>query len=133
MPQMGWNKPLVDLLVLSACRTALGDREAELGFGGIAFQSGVRSVLASLWYVSDVGTLSLMQEFYTQLQTAPTRSEALRQAQIAMARGKVTLKEGMLQTVRGELPLPPELQALGTIDLSHPYYWSAFTMIGNPW
>ncbi|MCS6815277.1 MAG: CHAT domain-containing protein, partial [Cyanobacteria bacterium] len=133
IPQMGWNKPLVDLLVLSACRTALGDREAELGFGGIAFQSGVRSVLASLWYVSDIGTLSLMQEFYSQLQTTPTRAEALRQAQIAMARGNVTLKAGTLQTVRGQIPIPPELQALGDIDLSHPYYWSAFTMIGNPW
>jgi CHAT domain-containing protein len=29
--------------------------------------------------------------------------------------------------------LPPELQPLQERDLSHPYYWAAFTTIGNPW
>jgi CHAT domain-containing protein len=61
------NDPPVDLLVLSACRTALGDKEAELGFAGFALQAGVKSVLASLWYVSDLGTLGFMSEFYHQL------------------------------------------------------------------
>ncbi|MFZ9740182.1 MAG: CHAT domain-containing protein, partial [Prochlorotrichaceae cyanobacterium] len=58
----------VELLVLSACRTALGNEEAELGFAGLAVQAGVKTSLASLWYVSDEGTLGLMTEFYRQLR-----------------------------------------------------------------
>jgi Uncharacterized protein conserved in bacteria len=58
-------------MVLSACRTALGDEQTELGFAGFAFQAGVKSVLASLWYVSDEGTLALMSEFYQQLKNSP--------------------------------------------------------------
>ena len=65
--EMEWDTPRVELLVLSACRTALGDEQAELGFGGLAVASGVKSALASLWYVSDQGTLGLMTEFYSQL------------------------------------------------------------------
>ncbi|HAA27384.1 MAG TPA: CHAT domain-containing protein, partial [Cyanobacteria bacterium UBA8553] len=33
---LGWTKPSVDLLVLSACRTAVGNEEIELGFAGLA-------------------------------------------------------------------------------------------------
>ncbi len=75
--QLGWNKPPVELLVLSACRTAVGDEEAELGFAGLAVQAGVKSALASLWYVSDEGTLGLMTQFYRQLKVAPIKAEAL--------------------------------------------------------
>ncbi|MEQ9549004.1 MAG: CHAT domain-containing protein [Coleofasciculus sp. G3-WIS-01] len=56
---LGLNNPPVELMVLSACRTALGDEEAELGFTGLAVQAGVKSALGSLWYVSDRGTLGL--------------------------------------------------------------------------
>ncbi|MEQ8540665.1 MAG: CHAT domain-containing protein [Coleofasciculus sp. D1-CHI-01] len=70
-------EPTVELLVLSACRTAVGDEEAELGFAGLAVQAGVKSALGSLWYVSDEATLGLMTEFYRQLETAPIKSEAL--------------------------------------------------------
>lgn len=62
--QLGWNDPPVQLLVLSACRTALGDEQAELGFSGFAVQAGVKSVMGSFWYVSDEGTVGLMTEFY---------------------------------------------------------------------
>jgi CHAT domain-containing protein len=123
----------VDLLVLSACRTALGDEQVELGFAGLAVQSGVKSALASLWNVSDEGTLGLMSEFYQQLEEAPIKAEALRQAQLAMVKGKVRIKGGKLVTSEGEFPLPPELVKLGDRDFSHPYFWSAFTMVGNPW
>lgn len=68
-------------MVLSACRTAIGDKQAELGFGGLAVQSGVKSAVACLWYVSDAGTLALISEFYPQLKTAPIKAEALRPAQ----------------------------------------------------
>ncbi|HEY9859974.1 MAG TPA: CHAT domain-containing protein, partial [Candidatus Obscuribacterales bacterium] len=133
LPDLGWNNPPVQLLVLSSCRTALGDREAELGFAGVAYQAGVKSVLASLWAVDDEGTLALMSEFYQQLKTAPIKTEALRHAQLAMIRGQVQVDQGKLRSSSESMPLPPELAELGTKDLAHPYYWSAFTMIGSPW
>ncbi|MEG4634686.1 CHAT domain-containing protein, partial [Microcoleus sp. AR_TQ3_B6] len=131
--QMGWQNPQIEMLVLSACRTAVGDREAELGFGGLAVQAGVKSALATLWYVSDEGSLALMAEFYAQLKTAPIKTEALRQAQLAMLRREVRVEGGMLHTSFGNLPLPPKLANQGTQNFSHPYYWSGFRMIGNPW
>ncbi len=131
--QAGWGDPPVDLLVLSACQTALGDREAELGFAGLAVQAGVKSALASLWLVSDDGTFGLMTEFYKQLQETTTKSEALRLAQLAMLRGEVRLEGGNLVTPQGTFPLNEELKKLGDRSLSHPYFWSGFTMVGNPW
>jgi CHAT domain-containing protein len=131
--QMGWQSPQIEMLVLSACRTAVGDRDAELGFGGLAVQAGVKSALATLWYVSDEGSLALMAEFYAQLKTAPIKTEALRQAQLAMLRRDVRIEGGMLHTSFGNLPLPPELANQGRQNFSHPYYWSGFRMIGNPW
>lgn len=133
--QLGWNNPPVELLVLSACRTALGSNEAELGFAGFAVQAGVKSALASLWYVSDEGTLGLMTEFYRQLRTAPIKAEALRQAQLAMLKGNVQIVEGQLRGSRGDgIQLPIALaERTETHRLSHPYYWAAFTLIGSPW
>ncbi|MEM6252304.1 MAG: CHAT domain-containing protein [Cyanobacteria bacterium P01_D01_bin.156] len=129
---LGWDSPAVDLLVLSACRTALGDANAEMGFAGIAVASGVKSALASLWTVSDVGTLALMSEFYHQLGEAPTKSGALRTAQLAMLRGNTHLEEKQLPIA--ETQLPEDLQGnLENLDLSHPYFWAGFTLIGNPW
>jgi len=132
--QLSWNNPPVELLVLSACRTALGSEEAELGFAGFAVQAGVKSALASLWSVSDEGTLGLMTEFYRQLELVPIRAEALRQAQLAMVQGRVRIENGRLYDSMGkEITLPPTLADLGSINFRHPYYWAAFTMIGSPW
>ncbi|NJS10297.1 MAG: CHAT domain-containing protein [Microcoleus sp. CSU_2_2] len=139
--KLGWNNPPVELLVLSACRTALGDEKTELGFAGFAFQAGVKSVLASLWYVSDEGTLALMSEFYQQLKTAPIKAEALRQAQIAMIKGQVRIEQGVLRgsfafsskRAGNQMQITPELPSMGDRNLAHPYYWAAFTMIGSPW
>lgn len=138
--QLGWNNPPVELLVLSSCRTALGDEEIELGFAGLAFQAGVKSAVASLWYVSDRGTLALMSEFYHQLKIAPIKAEALRQAQIAMLEGDIRIDSGILSRIstsvkasRGSIALPRELIGAENPNLTHPYYWSAFMMIGSPW
>jgi len=125
--------PPIELLVLSACKTAIGDLEAELGFAGMAVQAGVKTALGSLWYVSDEGTIGLMMSLYGQLKEAPIKAEALRQAQVAMLKGEVHLENGQLVTPVGQFPLPPELAHLSDRKLNHPYYWSAFTMIGNPW
>jgi len=130
-----YESPTVELLVLSACRTAIGDEETELGFAGLAVQAGVKSVLASLWLVSDTGTLGLMTEFYQHLlpggltSREPIKATALQQAQIAMIRGEV--KPGYQKDA-----LPPELaKRLGNenIDATHPSYWAGFTLIGSPW
>ena len=135
--QLGWNKPPVELLVLSACKSAFGDEQAELGFAGLALKTGVKSVVASLWYVSDAGTLGLMTEFYSELKTAPIKAEALRQAQLAMIQGKVRIEGNQIVAVNNNVQLSPELatylqqNVIG--NLSHPFYWAAFSMIGSPW
>ncbi|MGB7440051.1 MAG: CHAT domain-containing protein [Coleofasciculaceae cyanobacterium] len=126
MRELQWDAPQVELLVLSACRTALGDQDAELGFAGLAIQAKVKSALASLWYVSDEGTLGLMTEFYRNLKTAPIKVEALQQAQIAMLKGKLPDPEENISRL-------PVGAALETTDFSHPYYWAAFTVVGNAW
>jgi CHAT domain-containing protein len=131
--QLPWNN--LDLLVLSACRTAVGDKGAEMGFAGVAAKAGVKSVLASLWYVSDEGTLALMTEFYRQLRSAPMKITALQQAQVALLRNQVSFRDGELvrSGQRGGISLPPVLSFAGERTLSHPYYWAAFTLVGNPW
>jgi CHAT domain-containing protein len=133
LSQLGWNNPPVELLVLSACRTALGNEQAELGFAGLAVQAGVKSALGSLWSVSDEGTLGLMTQLYQQLKQAPIKAEALRQAQLAMLRGEMRLKGGQLISGSKSVPLPPELAKQGDKTFEHPYFWAGFTMIGNPW
>ncbi|MFP4103221.1 CHAT domain-containing protein, partial [Coleofasciculus sp.] len=133
MWQLDWHKPTVELLVLSACRTALGDEEAELGFTGLAVQAGVKSALGSLWYVSDEGTLGLMTTFYENLKQSSTKAEALRKAQLAMLTGEVQREGDRLITTKGSIPLPPDFPASINQNYSHPYFWSSFTLIGNPW
>ncbi len=132
--ELNLNQPPTELLTLSACRSAIGNEQAELGFAGLAVQAGVKTAVASLWFVSDEGTLGLMTEFYNQLATAPIKAEALRQAQIAMLRGQIKVSKGQLQLPQGEgIALPPMIAQQGDRVLSHPYYWAAFTMIGSPW
>jgi CHAT domain-containing protein len=133
LPNLGWDNPIVELLTLSACRTALGDRRSELGFAGLAVQAGVKSALASLWYVSDQGTLGLMSEFYESLKQAPIKAIALQEAQIDMIQGKTRIENDQLITTFGAIPLPENLTEFNITSLSHPYYWSGFTMIGSPW
>ncbi len=127
------SNPPVDLLVLSACKTAVGDEEAELGFAGLAIAAGVKTTLGSLWYVSDQGTLALMTTFYRQLRTAPIKAEALRQAQLGMIHGTTHYDNRQLITNLEAIPLSGDLARQGSPDLSHPYYWSAFTLVGSPW
>jgi len=134
--QLEWYlPPPIELLVLSACQTALGSIEAELGFAGLAVQTGVKSAVASLWYVGDEATLSLMSGFYNQLRLPDItiKAEALRQAQLAMLREQVYFEGGKLTGIEA---LEVELPGLGSRAnqrLSHPYYWAGFTIIGSPW
>lgn len=131
--QVNWGSPALELLVLSACRTAIGDDQAELGFAGVALKSKVKTVMASLWNVSDEGTLALMSEFYRQLGTTSTKAEALRQAQLRLLRGDTRIEGKKLILSRGSVALPPELKNATDNNLSAPYYWAAFTLISSPW
>ena len=74
----------LDLLVLSACETAVGDDEASMGLAGAAVQAGSKSAIASLWPVNDQGTAELMKDFYRFYRQGRSKSEALRQAQLTM-------------------------------------------------
>lgn len=130
---VNWQNPAVELIVLSACRTAIGDDEAELGFAGLTLQSGAKSALASIWNVSDTGTLALMSEFYRQMGETSTKAEALRQAQLKMLRGEVRVEGEKLRLSRGDVTLPAGINREEANDLSSPYYWAAFTMVGSPW
>lgn len=102
---------IVHLATHASFPPAIGNNTAEMGFAGLAVGSGVKSALASLWKVKDVGTLRLMTEFYGYLRSTPIKAEALRQAQLAMVHKK-------------DLP---------NLDLSHPHFWAGCTRIGSPW
>ncbi|MBE9099885.1 CHAT domain-containing protein [Vacuolonema iberomarrocanum] len=122
----------IELLVLSACRTATGDDRAALGLAGVAVRSGARSTIASLWYVRDQATSRLMIALYANLASAgTTKAEALRQAQIAMVNGDLEF------VVRGADRSPIRTIDLrdnpdqANLNLSHPYFWSAFVLVGN--
>ncbi|NEO87448.1 MAG: CHAT domain-containing protein, partial [Spirulina sp. SIO3F2] len=121
------------LLVLSACQTALGNQSVEYGFAGLAVQAEVGAAVAGLWSANDAATLALMSEFYRQLSLGLPKGEALRQAQLALLQGSVRLENKQLVGSDKAIALPPELQELGDRTFWHPYYWSAFTLIGNPW
>jgi CHAT domain-containing protein len=133
--RLNLNHPATELFVLSACQTALGSPAAELGFAGFAHQIGVKSVIASLWRVRDDGTTALMQTFYQILRQGNTfKADALRQAQLAMQRGQVRIENGVIIDIQGNTtPLPDEYSNLTSENLSHPYYWSGFTVVGTPW
>jgi CHAT domain-containing protein len=138
----------INLLILSACHSALGNETSELGFAGLAVQAKVKSAIGSIWYVDDRATLGLMSEFYRQIrlafQTSETtgeteaksklKAEILREAQIAMLRGEVRIENGHLIGLNSDydILLPPEI----TVDkesFQHPYYWAGFTLVGSPW
>ena len=81
-----------DLVVLSACQTALGKEIKGDGLVGLTrgfMYAGARRVVASLWKVSDKATSELMSRFYnTMLQEGIRPSAALRTAQLSMLKDK---------------------------------------------
>lgn len=73
----------VDMVVLSACQSALGDINGEGVYGlqrGLKL-AGVRSLLMTLWPVNDQATQMLMVEFYKNLIKGDSKVEALKKAQ----------------------------------------------------
>ncbi|MEH2051442.1 CHAT domain-containing protein [Nostoc sp.] len=93
----------IELLVLSACETAQGDKRATLGLAGIAVRAGARSTLATLWAVDDKSTAQFMSQFYQELENSKvTKAEAVRRAQIQLL-----------------------------TDYQIPYLWAPYILIGN--
>lgn len=97
----------IELLVLSACKTATGDKRAALGLAGVAVKAGARSTLATLWQVNDESTAKLMIKFYEKLKdTQVSKAEALQSAQL-----------WLMQAESGKY--------------KSPYYWAPFVLVGN--
>jgi CHAT domain-containing protein len=94
----------LELLVLSACQTAKGDKRSALGIAGVAAQAGARSTIATLWLVDATSNAQLMGEFYSGLKNGLDKAEALRQAQLTL---------------------------LSNPKYQHPYYWSPFILVGS--
>ncbi len=97
------------LVMLSACETGLGKEKRGEGVMGLtrAFMyAGAPTVGVSLWSVADKSTAELMTDFYKRFLTAgsPSRSAALRDAQLAMISGK---------------------------KYSAPFYWAPFVLVGE--
>jgi CHAT domain-containing protein/tetratricopeptide (TPR) repeat protein len=97
-----------DLVVLSACETALGEEVKGEGLIGLVrgfFYAGAASVVASLWPIDDRTSAEIMKRFYEGMLTRNQRpAAALRAAQVAMWRIK---------------------------GWDAPYYWAAFTLQGE--
>ncbi|EAZ92972.1 CHAT domain-containing protein [Crocosphaera chwakensis] len=103
--RQGQQQSPLELLILSACQTATGDKRAVLGLAGVAVRSGARSTIASLWNVDDQSTSELISQFYKILsQSGVTKAEALRQAQLSL---------------------------LHSSEYQHPFYWAPFVLVGN--
>lgn len=95
----------VELIVLSACNTAIGDEHAALGFAGVAVKSGARSAMASLWSVNDESTAELVPDFLSKLSDPRlSKAQALQLAQRRLLSEQRT---------------------------AHPYFWAPFVLVGN--
>jgi CHAT domain-containing protein/Tfp pilus assembly protein PilF len=142
----------LELAVLSACETGLGRQAGGEGLLGLqrAFAvAGCRSVIASLWSVSDPATSVLMEEFYEQLwRKKQPPLQALRQAQLAVLKdpSRVRRRAAELRTrlvkrgvsdevlqARGILPRAGKASAMPATrgERSPEAWWAAFVLSGD--
>jgi CHAT domain-containing protein len=107
-----------DVVVLSACRTALGPIEGDgvIGLTRAFLSAGARSVVATQWDVSDRVSYEVMRGFYARRARGIGKSRALRGAQLAVLR---QLRAGTLRADGVTLPEAPRL-------------WAGFTLTGEP-
>ncbi|BAY29301.1 hypothetical protein NIES2107_11420 [Nostoc carneum NIES-2107] len=102
------NPRTIELLTLSACETATGDKRATLGLAGIAVRAGARSTLATLWQVKDESTAAFAIQFYKVLKDERlTKAQALRKAQLYL------------------------MEKHPNTNYRLPYYWAPFVLVGN--
>ena len=130
-----WYLSNADLVVLSACETAVGNTELGTGIEilGMGYQlqtAGAKAALASLWQVNDGGTQILMNAFYAALTSGMTKAEALKAAQSAMIADDYRAVGGERATIDVVDAMTNEPIVVQQ-DMSHPYYWAPFILIGN--
>jgi tetratricopeptide (TPR) repeat protein len=145
-----------DLVVLSACQTALGPDgggEGLLGFAQVLLAKGARSLVLSLWKVDDTATALLMTRFYQNLlgkrgglDKPLPKAQALQEAKRwlrSLPRAEVEALAGQLArgSVRADdepdRPTAPReasrpVVPAGDTPFAHPRYWAAFILIGDP-
>lgn len=134
------DRPM-DLITLSACHTALGDEQSELGFVGMALQAGARSAIGTLWEVDDAATAAFFIQFYRYLYGGLEKDQALQATARAFQNGAVRLQgDGLIgPAVRtsGDAMLvridSPEGQRRFAEGLRHPHYWAGMVLTGSPW
>lgn len=114
--ESGFANP-IELLVLSACQTATGDRQAGLGLAGVAVRSGARSTLATLWAVNDQSTAMLVTEFYRNL--------------VGVATEEGIPQSGQLPKSKAQALRQSQLALLQNPKYEHPFYWAPFVLVGN--
>jgi CHAT domain-containing protein len=145
MEMQDW-KLSAELVVLSACESGLGryaGGEGYIGFSQALFLAGARSVVLSLWKVDDTATSLFMARFYQNLlgkraglDKPMSKANALKEAKDWLR--NLTYEEAEqevaeLGTVSRGLKLEPILLPMsGEKPLDHPYYWSAFILMGDP-
>ena len=126
----------LELVTLSACRTALGDSDSELGFAGLALIAGARSAIGTLWYVDDVATSAYFIQLYRYLDQGLPKADALRATREAMAQGRLRLKGDAILATDGTpllTGLTPAQQRRVAGGMGHPYFWAGVELLGTPW
>ncbi|WP_162914365.1 CHAT domain-containing protein [Taklimakanibacter lacteus] len=126
----------IDLITLSACETARGggaEGEEIESFGALAQEKGASAVLSTLWQIADESTARLMTDFYDGLvNQGLDKAHALQRAQLALIKGETAQQSAQhanrSMTVVEDASAATDLDAAPT---SHPYYWAAFTLMGN--
>jgi len=126
----------LDLVVFSACRTALGDANAELGFSGLALQAGARSAVGTLWYVDDVVTSAYFVQMYQYLDQGIPKAEAMQLTRQAFVRNLIRLEGDQVLGVDKQpllLNLTPSQQRRLTAGVDNPFFWAGIELMGSPW
>ena len=126
----------LDLVVFSACRTALGDANAELGFSGLALQAGARSAAGTLWYVDDVVTSAYFVQMYQYLDQGIPKAEAMQLTRQAFVRNLVRLEGDQVLGVNNQpllLNLTPSQQRRLSAGVDNPFFWAGIELMGSPW
>jgi CHAT domain-containing protein len=111
LSQLNWHG--TELVVLGACETALGTPSVGDGVHGLRRAltlAGARSQVMTLWQVSGLQTLDILQGFAERLARGQDRLAALRGAQMEARARK------------------PD----ATHNYAHPYYWAGFYFMGDP-
>merc|ERR1711965_1188044 len=116
----------LELIVFSACRTALGDANAELGFSGLALQAGARSAVGTLWYVDDVVTSAYFVQMYNYLDQGIPKAEAMQLTRQAFVRNLVRLDGDQVLGINDRpllSNLTPSQQRRVRAGVNNPFFW----------